>query len=114
MVIKDMKDVPGKNMGAMAQGVSKQLLIGPEDGAETFAMRCFTIAPEGATPWHKHDWEHEVFVVEGEGIVKNEKGDTPLWPGSVVFAPAGEMHQFKNAGAKPFVMLCLVPMRGEK
>ncbi len=114
MVVKQMKDVPGKDMGTAAVGVTKRLLIGEGDGAETFAMRCFTIAPGGATPWHKHDWEHEVFVVEGEGAVKSEKGETKLAFGSVVFAPAGEMHQFKNTGAKPFAMLCLVPMRGEK
>ena len=114
MVIREAKDVPGKNVGAAAPGVTKQLLIGAEDGAKTFAMRCFTIAPEGATPWHKHDWEHEVYVVAGEGIVKNEKGDTPLWPGTVVFVPSGEMHQFRNAGTTPFAMLCLVPMRGEQ
>jgi quercetin dioxygenase-like cupin family protein len=114
MIIKQAKDVPGASVGPAAPGVTKQLLIGPADGAPEFAMRCFTILPGGNTPLHKHDWEHEVFVVEGEGIAVGEKGETPLKPGNIVFVPGGEMHQFKNAGRKPFAMLCLVPMRGEK
>ena len=114
MVIKQMNDVPGVAMGQAAPGVTKQVLIGPGDGAPEFAMRKFTIAPGGATPWHRHDWEHEVFVVEGEGVAKSEVGETPVKFGSVVFVPPNEMHQFRNTGTKPFAMLCLVPMRGEK
>ena len=114
MKIKQTTDVPGTPMGSAAPGVTKQLLVGPADGAPEFAMRKFTIAPGGATPWHKHDWEHEVFVVEGEGVAKSEQGETKVSFGSVVFVPPGEMHQFKNAGTKTFSMLCLVPLRGEK
>jgi quercetin dioxygenase-like cupin family protein len=109
-----MKDVPGVAMGAAAPGVTKQVLIGPADGAPTFAMRCFTIAPGGATPWHKHDWEHEVAVVEGEGAAVGPEGETPVGRGHVVFVPPNEMHQFRNTGAKDFAMVCLVPLRGEK
>jgi quercetin dioxygenase-like cupin family protein len=114
MIVKKMKDVGGVAMGSAAPGVTKQVLIGPADGAPEFAMRCFSIAAGGATPFHQHDWEHEVFVVEGEGVVVSDKGETPLKQGNVVFVPGGEMHQFKNAGKKTFAMLCLVPMRGEK
>ena len=114
MVIKQMKDVPGIAMGSAAPGVTKQVLVGPADGAPTFAMRRFSIAPGSATPWHKHDWEHEVFVVEGAGVAVGEKGETPVTRGSVVFVPGNEMHQFKNSGTKTFAMLCVVPLRGEK
>jgi len=112
--VKRISEVAGTPMGQAAPGVTKQLLIGPADGAPEFAMRRFTVAPGGSTPWHKHDWEHEVFVVEGEGVAKSEAGETKVAFGSVVFTAPNEMHQFRNPGTKPFSFLCLVPLRGEK
>jgi quercetin dioxygenase-like cupin family protein len=108
-----MKDVPGIAMGTVAPGVTKQVLIGPADGVPTFVMRRFLLKPGAATPWHKHNWEHEIFVMQGRGLVVSEEGKKQLKRGSVVFVPAREMHQFKNAGKTTFSMLCLVPCRGE-
>ena len=113
MRVKQMKDVPAFAMGKAAPGVTKQVLIGPADGVPTFVMRRFVLKRGAATPWHKHNWEHEVFVMQGQGLAVAEKGKTRLRRGSVVFVPAREMHQFKNAGKTSFSMLCLVPKRGE-
>jgi quercetin dioxygenase-like cupin family protein len=112
--VKNIKNVPGVAMGKAAPGVTKQVLIGPADGVPTFVMRRFTLKPGAATPCHKHNWEHEIFVVEGQGLAVSEEGKTRLRRGNVVFVPAGEMHQFRNVGARTFSMLCLVPVRGEK
>ena len=38
-------------------------LISKVDGAENFAMRLFEIQPGGHSPYHQHDWEHEVFIL---------------------------------------------------
>jgi quercetin dioxygenase-like cupin family protein len=108
-----MKSVPAVAMGKMAPGVSKQVLIGPADLVPTFVMRRFILKPGAATPWHQHNWEHEIFVMQGRGVVVAEKGKKQLKAGSVVFVPPHEMHQFKNAGKTTFAMLCLVPCRGE-
>jgi quercetin dioxygenase-like cupin family protein len=32
-------------------------------------MRHFEIQPRGQTSKHSHDWEHEVFIIEGKGLV---------------------------------------------
>jgi len=42
-----------------------------ENLAENFAMRYFVIGKGGNTPLHSHDWEHEIFVVKGEGYIHN-------------------------------------------
>jgi quercetin dioxygenase-like cupin family protein len=42
-------------------------------GAPNFVMRLFEIDPDGYSPFHTHAWEHEVFVLEGEGTVLTEK-----------------------------------------
>jgi quercetin dioxygenase-like cupin family protein len=48
-------------------------LITKHIGANNFVMRLFEIEPEGNTPLHTHPWEHEVFILEGEGAVLTEK-----------------------------------------
>jgi quercetin dioxygenase-like cupin family protein len=92
-----------------AAGVKVRWLITKEDGAPNFAMREFEVAPGGHTPYHAHGWEHEVFVLAGEGAVVGDAGEVPLAPGTVVFVPPDENHNFKNTAEAPLRFLCLVP-----
>jgi quercetin dioxygenase-like cupin family protein len=92
-----------------AAGVKIRWLIAKDDGAPNFAMREFELAPGGHTPHHAHDWEHEVYVLAGEGVVAGEEGEFELKPGMVVFVPPNEKHNFKNTGLEPLRFLCLVP-----
>jgi quercetin dioxygenase-like cupin family protein len=93
-----------------AEGVQVRWLINKEnDGAENFAMRLFEIAPSGHTPTHSHEWEHEVYVLEGNGIVFCEGSEKQLKPGYVVFVPPNSMHNFRNNGKQTLRFLCLIP-----
>lgn len=92
-----------------AAGAKIRWLITKDDGAPNFAMREFELAPGGHTPFHAHDWEHEVFILAGVGAVAGEAGEFALEPGMAVFVPPNEKHTFKNAGAEPLRFLCLVP-----
>jgi quercetin dioxygenase-like cupin family protein len=92
-----------------AKDVHIRVLIGPDDGAENFHMRRFRVLPGGYTPHHAHDWEHEVFILAGEGEVITPDGPKPLLPGHAVFVPANLKHQFKNTGEAEFEFLCLIP-----
>ena len=92
-----------------AAGCQMRRLLGPEDGTPTFAMRQFEVAPGGHTPRHSHPYEHEVFVLEGEGVVLEGEREHRLRPGDVVFVVPGEIHQFRNTGAVPLKFLCLIP-----
>ena len=112
MKIKHTSDVPAKDMGPELPGVSMQVLVGPEDGAENFVLRRFTLEPGAATPKHQHDWEHEIVVTEGEGVLVTPEGDKPLVPGDVIYLAPGDLHQFRNAGTGTYRMVCLVPMKG--
>ena len=93
-----------------AKGATIRWLIAKEDGADKFAMRLFELAPGGQTPLHEHAWEHEVFILKGEGTVWKDGEEVPLKSGMAVFVPGGEKHCFKNAGKEPFQFLCLVPV----
>lgn len=92
-----------------ASGCHVRWLIGREDQAPNFAMREFQVDPGGHTPRHHHPYEHEVYVVEGEGIIF--EGDTAhsIKAGDVILVQPDEVHQFRNESDRPFRFLCLIP-----
>ncbi len=92
-----------------AAGVRMRMLIGPADGAETFHMRHFEVAPGGHTPHHAHDYEHEVLILRGAGVVQGADGEQAFEAGDVVWMPPDERHQFRNTGDGPLEFICLIP-----
>jgi len=110
-----MKVVPYETVPAAdvtmpgATGCKVRWLVDEQDGAPTFALRQFEVAPGGFTPRHSHPYEHEVFVLEGEGEILEADLPRPLRPGTVVYVAPDELHQFRNTGPTPLKFLCLVP-----
>jgi quercetin dioxygenase-like cupin family protein len=92
-----------------AVGCTVRQLLNESDGAPTFAMRQFEVAPGGHTPRHSHDYEHEVFVLEGSGVVFEGDKQHKLAAGDVVLVKPNEIHQFRNTGDNPMKFLCLIP-----
>ncbi len=92
-----------------AHGCSVRWLVDENDGAPNFAMRQFEVAPGGYTPNHSHPYEHEVFVLDGEGVVMDGDVERPLKGGDVVFVAPNDVHQFRNTGQRPMKFLCMVP-----
>ena len=103
------KDVEAEEVGEGCKDVRIRWLITKDIGAKHFAMRMFEVGPEGHTPLHSHEWEHEVLILGGEGIVVGEQGEEKLKRGDVIFMPGNETHQFKNTGQDKFRFLCLIP-----
>ncbi|MFO8057103.1 MAG: cupin domain-containing protein [bacterium] len=103
-------DIPEKEVDEEgAQGVFIRVLIGPDDGADNFTMRRFRVRPGGYTPRHDHDWEHEVYVLSGKGELASAEGPKGIKAGDVIFVPAGETHQFKNASDSDLEFICVIP-----
>jgi quercetin dioxygenase-like cupin family protein len=86
-------------------------LISKKDGAQNFAMRMFEVKPGGNSPLHQHDWEHEVFILEGNGFVKDQTKEEPLKPGDILFIKPMEWHQIINRGSGTLRFLCLIPYK---
>lgn len=93
-----------------AENTTIRWLIGKDDGADKFAMRLFELGPGGRTPLHAHEWEHEVFILDGEGSVWKEGKNVSIKPGTAIFVPGGEKHCFKNTGEAILKFLCLIPI----
>ena len=91
--------------------VKLRWLITDKDGAKNFAMRLFEIKAGGYTPLHQHDWEHEVFILGGNGIARSKTHEKPFKMGDVFFVPPMEWHQFVNNSNETLKFLCLIPYK---
>jgi len=109
MKIFPYQTVRAKDAEGGASKTKVRWLITEEIGAYNFAMRLFEMAPDGSSPLHTHPWEHEVFILDGEGQLFDGKTALPFKAGDVVFVLPDERHQFKNTGKKPLKFLCLIP-----
>ena len=115
MMIKNPERVEAKTMTMPgASGVTMRLMVGQADGAPNFAMRLFEVAPGGHTPYHQHNYEHEVLIIEGQCVLSSGDlacHDRTVSEGDVVFIPANELHQFRNTGPGAMKFMCMVPTR---
>ena len=104
-------DVPAETFGDEAPGVTIRWLIDEEhDGAPYYAMRLIEVAPGGHTPRHAHPFEHENFILEGQGRLLIGSEWHAVRPGDAAFVPAGIEHTYENAGDVPFKFLCSIPV----
>jgi quercetin dioxygenase-like cupin family protein len=112
MKIRHWTDVPEQPADGV-EGVTIRWVISEQDGAPHFAMRVLDVQPGCASPYHNHWWEHEVYVLDGQGVAvqDGESGpyETPISAGSVVLVEGNEMHQFRNTGEGVLRFMCLIP-----
>jgi quercetin dioxygenase-like cupin family protein len=89
MYVKDYREVPSEPSGT--DGLTVRWVINASQGATNFAMRVFELEPGKESPFHKHENEHEAFVLKGRGKIETDEG-------TAVFIPAQENHRFRNTG----------------
>ncbi|MEJ5260627.1 MAG: cupin domain-containing protein [Anaerohalosphaeraceae bacterium] len=116
MIIKNIESVPAEPVQMEgAKDVKVRVVFGPKEQAPTFAMRVFELEPGGHTPYHRHNFEHEVLVLSGEVAVVREDGAVPLKIHDALLVAANEVHQFRNlSSSMPARFLCLVPIAYQK
>jgi quercetin dioxygenase-like cupin family protein len=96
MYVKDYRDVPAEPGGA--DGLTVRWVINASQGASKFAMRVFELDPGKGSAFHKHENEHETYVLAGSGELETPEEMVELKEGSVIFIPAQESHRFRNTG----------------
>jgi quercetin dioxygenase-like cupin family protein len=103
----DREAIPQTKAGS--EKTAMRVLIGKDDGAEIFSMRVITIDKCGQIGMHEHPWEHEIFVLRGEGIAKTETERVEMKHGEYFFIPSGVIHGFDNTGDGPLEFICCIP-----
>ncbi len=96
MKVINYKDVPVETITEDACGVSIRRVITEGMGANNFVMRHFEVLSDGYTPLHTHEREHEVFILDGNGIFVGDAAEKPF-----------------GQGDKTLSLLCLIPSKGK-
>ncbi len=109
--VKHYKDVERQEaVTDGASGAGMRWVLGPEDEMPNFYLRVVEVEPGGRTMRHRHPYEHEVFVLEGEGELVDTVGKAlALHPGHAAYVAPEELHQFRNAGEGTFRFICVIP-----
>ncbi len=117
MYVSHIEDVPKEKVdmegidGERTKGVWIQWLIREEQGAENYALRLFTMEPGGIIPKHQHPWEHEIFVLEGEGIIGAGDREVRVKAGKFLYIEPDVPHWYRNESDGEFKFLCIIPIR---
>lgn len=86
--------------------------ISTDDGAQNFVMRVIEQGPGKSSPGHAHVWEHEIFVLSGEGIAHIEKEEFKISKDSVIFFAPNEWHKISTPedAKEPLRWITIIPV----
>ena len=94
-----------------AENVRVRYLIDERHGSNHFALRLYSVENGGHTALDQHGYEHQVYILGGEGQLKGEDGNGPvlraLHAGDTIIIPSNAVHQFINGRDEPLVFLCV-------
>ncbi|MGD8700211.1 MAG: cupin domain-containing protein [Gemmatimonadales bacterium] len=96
-----------KDEGESWRAVTRHPLVGVPEGTP-FHVRYFEVGPGGYTTHERHEHQHVVIALRGEGEVRLGGEWLPLRFGDVVFVASNDPHQFRALGDEPFGFLCIV------
>jgi quercetin dioxygenase-like cupin family protein len=89
-------------LGSLKLGIRNKWLIGKgtQDHTEglSFALKYVVIEPGKLYPMHASTHTEAIFVMDGTGIIRNDKEEFEIRPGDVVLTCSGEMRSIKNLG----------------
>ncbi|MFX1561884.1 MAG: cupin domain-containing protein [Promethearchaeota archaeon] len=91
-------------------GTTVRWLINRDNGARNFAMRRFVVKPGGEIPLHHHVEEHEIYILDGEGIAFNEEQEVSVQKDMFLYVPPNEPHGYRNLGRMPLIFICIIPL----
>ena len=101
MILKHMRRCAGRAMTMPgAQGCGDADVVWAGGGCPNFAMRKFTVKAGGETPRHRHDYEHEVYILAGEGVAFGNGKENAIRAGDALYVPANEVHRFGTRGGR--------------
>ena len=89
-------------LGSLTIGIKNKWLIGkePHNGHSklSFALKYVVIEPGKHYPMHSSVHTEAMFVLDGYGVVKNDKEEFEIKTGDLVVTQGGEMHSVSNSG----------------
>jgi quercetin dioxygenase-like cupin family protein len=74
-----------------------------------FHLRYFRIEKGGNSPRHSHNYEHEIFVLKGDGKIFIDGEDYYISSNFFIYVPPNKEHQIINNGETDLEFLCVIP-----
>lgn len=109
MLAKQATEVP---LDTVSRGIGIRWAITGKDGAPNFAMRRVEIEPGITFKPHHHPYEHEIYVLEGEGELLTPHGDpVRMTPETFLYVPPDEEHGYRNTGSVTLKFICVIPLQ---
>lgn len=106
MLSRDYRKVQAE---PVVEGITIRWVIGRPEGAPNFVMRVIEFEPGAVFARHQHPYEHEIFVLEGEGMADGPGGEVPMRPDVALYIPPDEPHGYRNTGAGILRFICVIP-----
>jgi quercetin dioxygenase-like cupin family protein len=95
-------------------GDTYTILVTGKDTAGRYCLIDMHVPPGGGPPPHRHDFEENFSVLEGEIEVTFRNEKSILRAGHSVNVPANAPHAFTNASDKPARLLCICSPAGQE
>lgn len=86
-------DLPVHERGG---GARTTALVSPSIGASAFINGITSFAPGSAIPFHSHNCEESVMLLEGEAMLDIEGREIRLQPLDTTWIPPNVSHRFRN------------------
>ena len=80
-------------------GARTTVLVGPSLGATGFINGITSFAPGSAIPFHSHNCEESVMLLEGEALLDIDGREIVLQPLDTTWIPPNVSHRFRNLSA---------------
>lgn len=86
-------DMPSHDRGG---GARTTPLVGPSIGASAFINGITSFAPGTAIPFHSHNCEESVMLLEGDAMLDIDGQEIRLQPMDTTWIPPNVSHRFRN------------------
>lgn len=90
------------------EGVTRQTVIGPDEGSNNFHMRYFRLEPGTHSNLERHPHEHGVLVLHGHARLQLNNEFFDINPNDAIFISGDDLHQFVVQGDEPLGFLCVI------
>ena len=112
MILKHSGDVPAEPVNKPGfSGMQARFLLTASDGCPRYALRLMEIAQGGFTSFHRHKEEHEMFFIEGTGVLRtDDENEVKIQAGDALYLLPCESHEITNTGTGMLKMICTVPL----
>ena len=86
-----------------------QYLIDDRHGSDRLGSCLYTIRRGGHTPLHQHQYEHHVYLLKEDSLLRGSKDADSLLntlkPRETILIPSNAVRQFNNVRDEPFIFL---------